>query len=76
MKGDLYNVYYIPEIRHRLTSVGKLFSQGWEPRLNRNRFTLYDTKERMIAQATFPERRIPTHLTDDLPRFRSSCECE
>ena len=28
MKGELYNVYYIPEICHRLISVGKLFSQG------------------------------------------------
>ena len=31
MKGEFHNVYYIPEIRHRLISVGKLFTQGWEP---------------------------------------------
>ena len=74
MKGELHNVYYIPEIRHRLISVGKLFSQGWEPRLSRNGFTLYDTKERMIAHATLKNGVYPLTLQTDPPRFRSSCE--
>ncbi len=52
MKGELHSVYYIPDIRHRLISVGRLYSQGWEPRLSRNGFTLYDTKERLISRAT------------------------
>jgi len=42
-KGELHNVYYILEIRHRFISVGKLFSQGWEPRLSRNGFALLQT---------------------------------
>ena len=40
------------EIRHRLISVGKLFSQGCEPHLSRNGFTLYDPKDQMITRAT------------------------
>ena len=34
VKGELTNIYYIPEIFHRCISVGKLFAQGWEPRLS------------------------------------------
>jgi hypothetical protein len=48
MKGELHNVYYIPDVRHWLISVGKHFSQGW---LSRNRFMLFDTNERLIARA-------------------------
>ena len=69
MKGELHNVYYIPEIRHRLISVGKLFSQGWEPRLSRNGFTLYDTKERMIAHATLKNGVYPLTLQTIYPDF-------
>ena len=31
MRGKLLIVYYIPNIRYRLLTDGKLFSQGWEP---------------------------------------------
>jgi len=73
INGESHNVYYMPEIRHRLISVGKLFSQGWEPRLSRNGFMLSDTKERLIARDTLKSGGIPTHPTDDLSRFRTSC---
>jgi hypothetical protein len=44
--GELENVYYIPEIGSRLISIGKPFSQGWEPRLSRNGFALHNKEGR------------------------------
>jgi len=44
MRGKLQSVYYIPDIRHRLIFVDKLFSQCSEPPLNRNGLSLDDTK--------------------------------
>ena len=46
--GELENVYYIPGIGSRLISIGKLFSQGWEPRLSRNGFTLHDKSGKLV----------------------------
>ena len=34
MAGELKDVCYIPGIDTQLISLGKLFSQGWEPRLS------------------------------------------
>jgi hypothetical protein len=68
-KGELHNVYYILEIRHRLISVGKLFSQGWEPRLSRNGFALYDTKERSVAHTTLRNGVYPLTLQTIYPHF-------
>jgi hypothetical protein len=68
-KGELHNVYYILEIRHRFISVGKLFSQGWEPRLSRNGFALYDTKERSVAHTTLRNGVYPLTLQTIYPHF-------
>ena len=62
-------MYYIPEIRHRLISVGKLFSQGREPRLSRNGFMLYGPKDQMIARATLRNGRYPLTLPTIYPDF-------
>ena len=51
VKGELTNVYYIPEIHHWLISVGKLFAQGWEARLSPNELTLYDANGRLVICA-------------------------
>src|SRR5258706_5719515 len=65
--GELQNVYYVPNIHHRLISVGKLFTQGWEPRLSRNGFALYDTQDRLIARATSKNGVYPTTLKTIYP---------
>jgi len=36
VKGELRNVCYIPDIRHRPISVSKFFAQGWGPQLSQN----------------------------------------
>jgi len=36
VKGELKNVYYTPDSRHRLISVSKFFAQGREPQLSHN----------------------------------------
>jgi len=69
MKGELHNVYYIPDVRHRLISVGRLFSQGWEPRLSRNGFMLFDTKEHLIARAAMKNGVYPLTLQTIYPNF-------
>jgi hypothetical protein len=48
--GELPDVYYLPDIRTRLISVGQLFDQGWEPRLSRNGFAIYDKAEPLIIR--------------------------
>ena len=68
-QGELHNVYYIPEIRHWLISVGKPSPQGWVPRLRRIGFTLYDTKEHMIAHATLKNGVYPLTLQTIDPDF-------
>lgn len=65
--SELQNVYYVPNIHHRLISVGKLFAQGWEPRLSRNGFALYDTQDRLIARATSKNGVYPTTLKTIYP---------
>ena len=67
--GEIQNVYYVPNIHHRLISVGKLFAQGWEPRLSRNGFALYDTQERLIARAASKNGVYPTTLQTIYPDF-------
>ena len=49
--GELSNVYYIPDIGSRLISIGKLFSQGWEPRLSRNGFALHNKEGKLVLRA-------------------------
>ena len=49
--GELNDVYYIPDIGSRLISIGKLFSQGWEPRLSRNGFALHDKGGKLVLRA-------------------------
>jgi len=72
-RGEPESVYYIPEIRHRLISVGKLFSQGWE-RLSCNGLTIYDTKERLVARAPMKKQRLSGDTEDDLSRSRPNHE--
>ena len=67
--GEILNVYYVPNIRHRLISIGKLFAQGWEPRLSRNGFALYDTQERLVARAASRNGVYPTTLHTIYPNF-------
>ena len=50
-QGELENVYYIPGIRSCLISIGKLFSQGWEPHLSHNGFALHDRKGTLVIRA-------------------------
>ena len=69
VRGEFHNVYYIPDIRHRLISVGKLFSQGWEPRLSRNGLTLYDTKECLVVRAPMKNNVCPVTLKMIYPDF-------
>jgi hypothetical protein len=49
--GELNDVYYIPDIGSRLISIGKLFSQGWEPRLSRNGFALFNKVGKLVLRA-------------------------
>jgi hypothetical protein len=48
--GEFHSIYYIPNIHTHLISISKLFSQGWEPCLSHNGFTLYDVKGHLIMQ--------------------------
>jgi hypothetical protein len=65
--GELQNVYYVPNIHHRLISIGRLFAQGWEPRLSRKGFALYDAQDQLIARAASRNGIYPTTLTTIYP---------
>lgn len=67
MKGELHSVYYIPDVCHRLISIGKLFSRGWEPRLSYNGFMLFETNERLIARAAMKNGVYPFILQRSTP---------
>ena len=49
--GELKDVYFIPDIQTRLISLGKLFSQGWYPRLDRYGISVYDHKNELAFRA-------------------------
>ncbi len=67
MNSELQNVYYVPNIHHQLISIGKLFTQGWEPHLSNNGFALYDTQHQLIARATSKNGVYPTMLKTIYP---------
>ena len=67
--SELQNVYYIPNMHHRLLSVGKLFAQGWVPRLSRNGFALYDMQDRLVACPTSKNGVYPTTLKTIYPNL-------
>lgn len=48
-KGELQDVYYIPDNQTRRTSYSELFLQGWQPHLGRSSFTLHDWKGDLIT---------------------------
>jgi transposase InsO family protein len=73
--GEFHRVYYIPDIHTRLISVGKLYSQGWEPRLNRNGFALYDAKGRLVLQVPMKNEVYPVNLQTVYPHVSlNACE--
>jgi len=49
-KGELQDMYYIPDIRIRVISYGKLFSQGWEIDVGCYGFTLHNQKETLLRK--------------------------
>jgi len=50
MKGELKDIYYLPDICTHLISYGKLYSQGWEPHISCNGFTLRDQKGNLVIK--------------------------
>ena len=46
--GKLEDIYYIPGIETRLISLGKLFTQGWRPRLNQYGISVSNRREEVI----------------------------
>jgi hypothetical protein len=52
-----------------LDPVGKLFTQGWEPRLSQNEPTLYDTNGRLVICAPMKNNVYPVTLQTIYPDF-------
>ena len=73
-KGELQNVHYIPDVHIRLISIGMLSSQGWEPRLSRNSFALYDGTGSLILQVQMKNNVHSVTLRTIYPNF-GFCTC-
>ena len=69
-KGQSENsIMFTTNLRFAIGSFpfGRLFSQGWEPPTEPHGFTLYDTKERLIARATLKNGVHPLTLQTIYP---------
>ena len=53
--GELKDMYFIPDIQTRLISLGKLFSQGWYPCLDRYGISVYSNSP-LSEQQVRPRR--------------------
>ena len=69
MIGELKNVYYLPGIHTRLISIGKLFSQGWDPRLSKNGFNIYNDKGELVIRAPMKDNAHTVTLRTVYPDF-------
>jgi len=66
-KGELKDVYYLPDIRTRLISYGELYSQGWEPHIGRNGFTLRDQKGNLVIKVPMSNNTFTVTLRTTYP---------
>ena len=66
-KGELKDVYYLPDIRTRLISYGKLYSQGWEPHIGRNGFMLRDQKGNLVIKVPMSNNTFTVTLRTTYP---------
>ena len=69
MIGELKNVYYLPSIHTRLISISKLFSQGWDPRLSKNGFNIYNNKGELVICAPMKDNAYTVTLRMVYPDF-------
>lgn len=67
IRGKLDNIYYISDTGARLISIGKLFSQGWEPHLNQNGFALHDAKGNLVLHVPMKDNTYTVKLRTIYP---------
>jgi len=58
-----------PDVHIRLISISKLSSQGWEPRLSRSGFALYDGKGSLILRVLMKNNVYSVTLRTIHPNF-------
>ena len=70
----IINVYYIPNIKNNILSVGQLLEKGFEVQMKNNCFYLRDNHERLIAEVSMTKNQMfPLNICNDVPKCLKTC---
>jgi hypothetical protein len=55
---NIYDVYYVPNLKHNLLSVGKLMQHGYDVIFHNNICTIHDKSKNLVAKVQMTKHRL------------------